>query len=141
MLEDFGKVNRFRVCFADVDMLRHVNNTAYLRWAETVRSEYFVEVLGAEIGGGTGMIMATLHIEYERTIAYRENVAVACRISRIGTKSFDFTYEVWSEDRGVRGAPITATMVAMDYESGATIAVPPLWRERIAAFERAPVTV
>jgi acyl-CoA thioester hydrolase len=140
MLEDFGKVNRFRVIFADIDMLRHVNNTAYLRWAETVRSEYFVEVLGAEIGGEAGMIMANLRIEYERTIAYRENVAVGCRISRIGTKSFDFTYEVWSEDHGVRCAHIASAMVAMDYASGATIAVPAAWRERIAAFERVPVT-
>jgi acyl-CoA thioester hydrolase len=140
MLEDYGKINRFRVPFGDVDMLRHVNNTAYLRWAETARCEYFVEVLGAEITGTMGMIMATLQIEYERPIAYRENVAVGCRISRLGTKSFDFDYEIWSEDHDARCAEITSTMVAMDYGSGSTIAVPADWRAKIAAFERAPVT-
>jgi acyl-CoA thioester hydrolase len=139
MLEEFRKVVAFRVPFADIDMLRHANNTAYLRWAETARSEYLIEVMEADIGGRTGMILARLDISYESPINYRENVAIGCRVSRLGTKSFDFTHEVWSVDREVRCARIVTTMVAMDYASETSIAVPPQWRERIAAYEVAAV--
>jgi acyl-CoA thioester hydrolase len=138
MLERYRKINRFRVEFADVDMLRHVNNTTYLRWAETARSEYFYDVLGEHIGGRSGMILAKMEVVYERPMFYREFVAIGARVSRIGTKSFDFEHEIWSEDRDERCARVTSTMVAMDYTANETVAVPTVWRERIAAFEPIP---
>jgi acyl-CoA thioester hydrolase len=135
MLEEFRKVSHFRVPFADIDMLQHANNTAYLRWAETARSEYLIEVIGADIGGRTGMILARLDISYERAISYRENIAIGCRVSRLGNKSFDFAHEVWSVDSETRCAKIVTTMVAMDYGRETSIAVPAEWRKRIAAYE------
>ena len=140
MLEDFHKIVRLRVPFSDIDMMRHANNTAYLRWAEVARSEYLIEIMGADIGGRAGMILARLVVTYESPISYRENIAVGCRITRLGTKSFDFLCEVWSVDREVRCAAITQTMVAMDYKANATIPIPPEWRERVAEFEIVPVT-
>ncbi len=138
MLERYRKINRFRVEFADVDMLRHVNNTTYLRWAETARSEYFYDVLGEEIGGTNGMILAKMEVTYEKPMFFREFVAIGARVSRIGTKSFDFEHEIWSQDRDACCARITTTMVAMDYTTNETVAVPDAWRARIAAFEPSP---
>ncbi len=139
MLEAFRNVMRFRVPFGDVDMLRHVNNVAYLRWAEQMRSDYLLDVIRAESAWTQGMILAKTTIDYERQIAYRENVAIGCRVSRFGTKSFDFSHEVWSEDHDWRCARISTTMVAMDFEAQRTIVVPDAWRERISAFEVGPV--
>lgn len=141
MLEDFRKIERFRVAFADVDMLRHANNLAYMRWAEAARSEYFAEILGEEIGGARGMILASSKIAYEKPLIYREQVALGCRIGRVGTKSFDFLHEIWSVDRDLRAAHIETTLVAIDYASGGTIAVPTQWRTRIAEFESTMVGV
>ena len=102
MLEDFRLVHRFRVPFADVDMMRHVNNVAYATWAETLRTEYFGDVLEERIGGSRGIILAKTEIVYEKPIAYRENVAVGGRVGTIGGKSFAFASEVWSVDRNER---------------------------------------
>ena len=128
MLEAYRMVDRFRVGFADVDLLRHVNNTTYLRWVEQMRTEYFAEVFGERVGGVHGMILARTEIVYERPIAYREYVAVGTRVSRIGTKSFAFSHEVWSDDHGLRCARIETTLVAINYETGETIVVPDAWR-------------
>ncbi len=128
-------VQRFRVPFSDCDMLRHVNNVAYVLWAEHIRCEYFIDVLGEDFMGERGMILAQLEVVYERPLLYRERVAIGCRVSRIGNKSFDFVCEVWSEDRELRSARLTTRMVAMNYETDRTIAVPDAWRERVAAFE------
>ena len=84
MLEGFRLIHRFRVPFCDVDMMRHVNNVAYARWAETLRTEYFGDVLQERIGGATGIILARTEIVYERPIAYRENVAMGGRVGKIG---------------------------------------------------------
>lgn len=138
MLADYRLVNRFRVPFSDVDMLGHANNTAYLRWAEAIRTEYLADILGAFIGGERGMILARITVTYESPIGYREPIAIGCRIGRVGTKSFDFDHEIWSDERGIRCATIASTLVAMDYTANATIVVPEDWRTRIAAYERTP---
>jgi acyl-CoA thioester hydrolase len=137
MLETFRLVHRFRLTFGDVDMMRHANNLAYARWAETLRTDYFADVLGETIGGERGIILARLEIVYEKPIAYRENVAIGGRVGRIGTKSFEFLNEVWSDDRSERCAKIACTLVAFDYIGNRTIPVPDDWRLKIDAFENA----
>jgi len=137
MLEDFPLISRFSVPFADVDMMRHVNNVAYIRWTETMRSEYFAQVMQVPINGDHGMIQATINFTYERQLVYREQIAIGCKIPRIGNKSFDFYYEIWSETHGQRAAHGITTMVAFDFESNRTIAVPRAWRDAIAEYESA----
>jgi len=134
-LTDFRCVNRFRVPYCDVDMLHHVNHTSYIIWAETARCEYFTEVLKEPLDGTNGMILASLQFEYAQPLDYREEVAVACRISRLGRKSFDFSYEIWSETRRLLAAHGTSTMVAFDYKSQTSVVVPDRWREAVIGFE------
>ena len=103
-IADFRCVLRFRVPFCDVDMLQHVNHASYVVWAETVRSNYFEEVLKEKIAGASGVILARLEFDYEQPLDYREEVAVGCRISRMGRKSFDLAYEIWSDSSEARCA-------------------------------------
>jgi acyl-CoA thioester hydrolase len=134
-LADFRCVMRFRVPFCDVDMLQHVNNAAYVVWAETIRCVYFDEVLKESLSGSNGIILARLGIDYEQPLDYREEVAVGCRIARIGHKSFDFAYEIWSETRQQRAAHGLTIMVAFDYKTKASVVVPERWREIIITYE------
>jgi acyl-CoA thioester hydrolase len=138
MLEDFPLISRFSVPFADVDMMRHVNNVAYIRWAETMRAEYFAQVMRTPINGDRGMIQATINFTYERQLSYREPIALGVKIPRIGTKSWDFYYEVWSEQQNARAAHGVTIMVAYDFEHDRTIAVPQAWRDAISEYERGP---
>ena len=134
-LTDFRCVERFRVPYRDVDLLQHVNHASYLVWVETVRCNYFVEVLKEPLNGVNGMILARLQFDYEQQLDYREEVAVGCRIARLGRKSFDFAYEIWSENRQLRAAHGISSMVAYDYQAQTSIVVPERWRELIAAYE------
>jgi len=138
MLEGFPLISRFTVPFADIDMMQHVNNVAYIRWAEMMRSEYFAQVMNVPINGDRGIIQATIDFTYERQLHYRERIAIGIRIPRIGTKSWDFEYEVWSETAGHRAARGITTVVAFDFVRQQTIAIPDHWREAIAAYEAGP---
>ena len=138
MLEGYPLVSRFSVPFADVDMMRHVNNVAYIRWTETMRSEYFAQVMRTPINGDHGMIQATINFTYERQLVYREQIAIGCKIPRIGNKSFDFEYEIWSDTHGHRAAHGITTMVAFDFVRDQTIVVPEDWRKAIAEYESGP---
>lgn len=134
-LADFRCVTRFRVPFCDIDMMQHVNNAAYVVWAETARCVYFDEVLGESVSGRRGIIVAKLEITYERPLGYRERVAVGSRVTRFGNKSYEFLTEMWSEDSGERAAHCKAILVAYDYEKKQSFAVPQEWREKIGEYE------
>ncbi len=138
MLDGFPLVSQFTVPFADIDMMEHVNNVAYIRWCEMMRSEYFVQVMNVPINGDHGIIQANIHFTYERQLRYRERIAVGVRISRIGTKSWDFEYEIWSETQNHRAAHGTTTVVAYDFVDQKTMAVPQEWRDAIAIYEAGP---
>jgi acyl-CoA thioester hydrolase len=140
-LDEFSSITRFRVPFCDIDMLQHVNNAAYVVWAETARCVYFDEVLGESLTGANGYILAKLEINYERTLEYREHVAIGCRVTRIGNKSFDFLSEMWSETSNQRAAHCLSTMVAFNFETKNSIVVPQKWRELIVAHEVVAPTV
>ena len=134
-LSDFRYIMRFRVPYCDVDMLQHVNHAAYIVWVETIRCDYFTEVLKEPLNGTNGMILARLQFDYEQPLDYREEVAVACRVARFGRKSFDFLYEIWSESRQLRAAHGFSIMVSYDYKAQNSVVVPDRWRELIAAYE------
>lgn len=136
-LEEFSFVRRFAVGYADIDMMRHANNLAYLRWAEEQRAGYLSEVLLENPFGERSIILLRVDCTYEAQLVYREAVVCATRISRIGRKSFDFTFEIWSESHARRVAHGIAVMVAYDYSTYGSIDVPAEWRQRVAAFERA----
>lgn len=138
MLEGFPLVSRFTVPFADIDMIRHVNNVAYIRWCEMMRAEYFAQVMGGDIASEHGMIQATINFTYEQQLAYRERIAIGVKIPRIGTKSWDFYYEIWSETHDRRAAYGITTVVAYDFVARSTIAIPQAWRTAIAAYEAGP---
>ncbi len=140
MNDDFRYVTRSRVAFSDLDLLGHVNNVTYVRWAETIRVDYVADVVGDTIDGRRGCILASQSWNYLAPIAPRSEIAVATRVSRIGTKSFEQLYEIWDETAGALAARGSSTLVAFDYVANASIPVPEEWRERIRAYERvAPV--
>jgi len=141
-LADFRYVMRFCVPFSDVDMMEHVNHASYLVWAETIRCGYFVDVLGEKkLNGVNGSILGRLEFAYEQQLDYREDVAIGCRIARMGRKSFDFAYEIWSETRQRRAAHGTTSLIAYDYEARQSKPIPEQWREIISRYEAVPPVI
>ncbi len=137
-LSDFQCTMRFRVPFHDMDMLNHVNHAAYIVWAETIRCFYFDDVLHQSVAGSRGAILAHLEFDYKQPLDYREEVAIGCRISRMGRKSFDMIYEIWSETRNLLAATGTSTLVVFNNESKSSIEIPAEWREIITTYELIP---
>jgi acyl-CoA thioester hydrolase len=137
-LDDFSYRLDIRVVFGDIDYYRHANNVAYITWMETARIDYCKVAFDRPLGAPQNVIMASQSFTYERQLQHDERLVMGCRCSRIGRKSLDFTYELWSED--ARAGHGISTLVAFDYAANETIEVPAEWRRRIAAFEVIPPT-
>ncbi|NJL92603.1 MAG: acyl-CoA thioesterase [Anaerolineae bacterium] len=127
---------QLRTRFSDVDMLGHVNNAVYLTFLEEARVHYARDVLNWDgEPDHMGMIVAKCTIDYLLPLRAGEEIAIFTRCSRIGRKSFDFTYFIARPDQEQLVATALTTMVAFDYRAGRSILFPEPWRMHILAFE------
>ena len=125
--------HRETVRFSDLDPMGHVNNAVYLTWIENARIE-FLRALGAFERPSTdemSMILARAEVDFRSPLGFGEEVEIAVRPARLGTKSFDLEYEFRAGDRVV--AEARTVLVAYDYGRASTIEIPDAWREKLAA--------
>ena len=115
------------VRFRDVDALGHVNNAAYLTYLEQARIA-FLAPMGAD---QTGMILARAEIDFRSQVGFGEVVEIEVRPLRVGTKSFELAYLLRVGETVV--AEAKTILVAYDYATGGTIAVPDAWRAALSA--------
>lgn len=137
----------------------HVNNVVFLRWIETVRIAYWIEVTGQrphaglprpggashEPGPGVmsgvliDMILARTEIDYRSPVSYGERLEVGVRTARIGRSSIVFEYAVESLTEPRRCADARTTIVCFDYATQQKKPVPQTLR--LALVRSSPAAV
>ena len=125
-MEGFPFVHRDVVRFADVDAMGHVNNAVFVTWMEAARTHFILEHGLAERADALAMILARIEVDFRSPVRFGDEVEVGVRPSRLGTKSFDFEYEVRANGR--LAAQGTSVLVAYDYARNESMAVPNDWR-------------
>ena len=140
-MTDFRYYHPVQVRYSDLDTQWHVNNIQFCVYLEQARMEYLLN-LGLFDGSSfhdLGMIVANLQISYLAPIELHDKIRVGVRVSRLGNKSFVYTYQI----EGLDGQPVFAraetVMVAYDYRRKASIVIPDHWREAMAAYENIPL--
>jgi acyl-CoA thioester hydrolase len=127
------------VRYDDFDTYGHVNNVRYGTYLEEARIDYLTEViqsdgdvLAAE-GTGTGIVIATLELEFEAPLRDVRTVDIELSVPRLGTTSFPIEYEI--RDDGDTVATAETTVVTYDREAGEPCPIPDDWREAVTEFE------
>jgi acyl-CoA thioester hydrolase len=124
--------------FADIDRLQHVNNANYLTYFEQARLYYFDQIIGGSIDWSeNGIILANAEINFLRPILLDDKIEIIIKVSRLGTKSFDFTYEIQTKDKEKNyiAANGKTVMVCVNYKTMETIPIPDDWVSKVTAFE------
>ena len=125
-MPEFPFVHRETVRFRDLDALGHVNNAVYLTYLEQARVA-FLTPAGYHPGS---MILARCEIDFRAQLELGETVEVALTPTRVGTKSFELTYELRAGDRLV--AEAKTVLVAYDYDRAESRPIPDEWRKLLA---------
>jgi len=120
---DYPFTHRERVRFNDCDPMGHVNNAAYSTYLEQAR-------IGL-LGGLDPFILARVEIDFRAELRSGDEVEIATRCSRVGTKSFDLEHVLRADGRVV--AEATSVLVGYDYGSGQSVALSDTMRRRLAA--------
>ena len=127
---------KIQMRFADVDMLRHVNNVNQQHYFDVGKNDYFAATLGLLPGFlKQGMITVNTDTSYLSQIRYNTNVVVRTRLEKMGNKSFVLCQQIIDGDNGEVKTESRSVMVAFDFEEQVSIPVPEQWRERLSIHE------
>lgn len=128
-VEGFGFVHEETVRFSDIDGFGHVNNAVFSTYLEQARLGWFGRYAPDEPMPLRDVILARTEIDFRSPLVFGETVAIGVRPSRLGTKSFEFEYELRAGERLV--AEARSVLVGYDYDAGRSVEVPERWRLRL----------
>jgi YbgC/YbaW family acyl-CoA thioester hydrolase len=140
---DFVCAPRLRVRWAEVDMQKIVFNAHYLTYIDTAIAEYWREIglpypHGYVERYGSDIFLRKASVEYLGSARYDDELAVCCRVAKLGRSSMTFHFEIY------RAADllISAELVYVNADpSMKAVALPDEVRERVRKYERvAPQT-
>jgi acyl-CoA thioester hydrolase len=115
-------VHRETVRFRDCDPMGHLNNAVFSTYLEQARLAYGE--------GQADIILARTEIDFRSPVFVGETVEIAVEPGRVGTKSFELSYELRAGDRVVANAK--TILVGYDYEKNESTDVPERWKRRLA---------
>ena len=134
--EDFNYLKSIQSRWVDMDALRHINNAVYLSYFESARVE-FLDSLGININrwdGDKSVILAKMEIDYLRQSSYPNTYDVGCRISRLGTKSFDIFSAIFDNNEISPIVTGTFITVCFNYVTQQTILIPKIIKDAHQPF-------
>ena len=131
-MSEFDYEAEIDVRFRDIDAMGHVNNAVYSTYMEQARIGYIEDVAGADLRE-YGVVIADLHVDFERPIEYGESVTVRVRAGELGTSSIPVEHVVLAD--GEVAARAEAMLVTYDQEAGEAVPIPEEWRTHIRAHE------
>ncbi|MCB1365664.1 MAG: acyl-CoA thioesterase [Rhodobacteraceae bacterium] len=101
-----------KVRFAELDMLKHVNNKAYMEWFETLRVAYFDRFCAPCLDGlpEPRTVLRNADIRYLREMVMGETYIATARVSAFRTSSYTMVQQLWSGDLR---ATLTGVMVML----------------------------
>lgn len=107
-------VTEVRVRWSDLDAYGHVNNARTLTLLEEARVDWLF--VSAKNDGLThltdGIVVASVTVNYRRTIMFADEVEVSMGITALGTASFTVDYEVRAN--GILAVDATTVLVPVD---------------------------
>ena len=126
-------VQAMPIRFADIDALNHVNHAVLLTYCETVRCDWFV-AQGYPSMADLPFIIASAHIEYKAPVPKDAELDVAMSVPKVGTKSWEFDYDLRDRKTGTLFATAKTVQVAYDYPGARTIEIPSALRPKLTAL-------
>ena len=129
---DFDYWSSIKTRWRDMDALGHLNHAVYLGYMESARVDVYIQLgfSGIRKDMDESTILASMDVHYLSQVKHPASLDVGHRISRVGTKSFDFLAAVFNEEQEKPVCSALFKMVAFNYKMNQPIFVPELIREK-----------
>jgi acyl-CoA thioester hydrolase len=122
------------VRFRDIDAFNHVNNAVISTYMEFARASYLMARLEVHRLPDLPVVVAHLCADFHSPADYGDHLLIACRVTRIGRKSFAMEYEIREED-GRRVATGESVQVWYDHATRTSQFVPERFVAAVEEYE------
>ena len=133
-----------RVRFGDLDAMQHMNNVEFLRFFETARIDYMIQLSPEHAPTERrqfGFIFAECHIAYRAPAFFGDLIRTYIWPSELKRSSLRLAFEMRVEQSDRVVADGWGTLVGYDYEAGTPQPIPDAVRERVEPQIPAPDAV
>jgi len=137
-LEKYKVITRYQVQWGHMDAARHVNNTVYLRWAESARIAYF-EAMGMDTsfqGGGVGPILGWQDCKYIFPLTFPDTAIVGARTIEQQEDRFIMECAIYSEKHKRISAISKQSIIPYSYAELKKVSIPEEWLKAISNLRR-----
>lgn len=125
------------VRWGDMDAYGHVNNTLFFRYFETARLRYFEDLLKNNDIAMPTVVLAEMSCRFLQPLVYPATIVVGCRVSRLGSSSFDLKSDIYEGDNLC--ASSKATLVWVNPKTHRPEQIPANIRQVISHYENLAV--
>lgn len=132
----FKSIIPIQVRFNDVDMLGHVSNTVYQNYYDAGKLHYFEEVLPDMDYVKTGVIAASVKIDYLKPIFMKTRILVETHVTYIGNKSLTMEQLLVEEITNEVLSTCSVVLVCYDFKEQKSIPFPEEWKKQIALYDK-----
>lgn len=121
----------------DNDSYRHMNNTTYYSFFDTIVNQYLIEndVLDIEKGPVIGLVAETT-CRYFKSIGFPSRINVGLRVGHLGNSSIRYEIGMYKDDEDEASAQGHFIHVYVDRESGRPTPIPEKMKSVVAALHR-----
>lgn len=121
----------------DNDSYRHMNNTTYYSFFDTIVNMYLIEnaVLDVEKSEVIGLVAETM-CRYFRSIGFPSKIDVGLRVGHLGNSSIRYEIALFNGDEDVASAQGHFVHVYVDRESGRPTPLPEKLKSIAAPLQR-----
>lgn len=109
--------------FRDTDRVGHVNNAVFVTYIEIARVDWWTSIREKHNGNPINFIIARVEVDYVAPIYLGDKLSISMWVSRIGTKSWEFSYKIFNQKTDVVHAEAKTVQVCFDYKNNVTIAL------------------
>ena len=119
--------------FSDVDSFMHVNNIWQQSYFDMGKTDFYTKVLGITgVFDKLRIITASTHTDYYGQVRLTDDIVVVTDVSRLGNKSMTLHQRIMCGERCLTES--SSVMVAFDFETQQTVAMPDEWRRRLEEY-------
>ena len=116
-----------------VDSFMHVNNIWQQSYFDMGKTSFYSQVLGITgVFDKLRIITASTHTDYYGQVRLMDDIIVTTDVSRIGNKSMTLHQRIMCGDKCLTES--SSVMVAFDFETQQTVAIPDSWREKLEEY-------
>ena len=125
--------------FADIDILGHVNNGAYLQYMDLAKVRYFSEILGDTLDWHKEtLVVANINCTFIDPTFWGEEIEVATTIESISLHSLVLLQRVADTRANTTKCECRSVMVGFDPRNSTALEIPDSWRRLFSRFEQRP---